>query len=50
MLTHRNSVSNLFMVSDREGEAMNWQEDRILSVLPFYHIYGMQHEFLSCRD
>ncbi|PQE06850.1 hypothetical protein CJF32_00010419 [Rutstroemia sp. NJR-2017a WRK4] len=40
MLSHRNVVADLFMVASREGTMMSWEKDRILSVLPFYHIYG----------
>lgn len=41
MLTHSNVVSNLFMVNSSEGEILKWDQDKILSVLPYYHIYGM---------
>jgi acyl-CoA synthetase (AMP-forming)/AMP-acid ligase II len=38
MLTHRNLVANMCQTADRQ----HMQEgDRIMAVLPFYHIYGM---------
>lgn len=40
MLTHSNVVSNLFMLFSSEGEIIGWEKDRVLSVLPFYHMYG----------
>jgi 4-coumarate--CoA ligase len=40
MLTHLNVVSDMFMVNSAEGELLKWNRDRILSVLPYYHIYG----------
>ncbi|KAG0646945.1 putative 4-coumarate-ligase 1 [Hyphodiscus hymeniophilus] len=42
MLTHLNVVSNLFMVNSSEGALLQWNKDKILSVLPYYHIYGLQ--------
>ncbi|TGO57179.1 hypothetical protein BCON_0068g00090 [Botryotinia convoluta] len=42
MLTHRNVVANLMQVASREGKLMRWDCDRILSVLPFFHAYGLQ--------
>ncbi|TGO15639.1 hypothetical protein BTUL_0038g00720 [Botrytis tulipae] len=42
MLTHRNVVANLMQVASREGKLMSWDRDRILSVLPFFHAYGLQ--------
>lgn len=40
MLTHLNVVSNLFMAASSEGELLTWNRDKVLAVLPFYHIYG----------
>lgn len=40
MLTHINVVSDLFMVNSSEGSLLKWNNDKILSVLPYYHIYG----------
>jgi acyl-CoA synthetase (AMP-forming)/AMP-acid ligase II len=40
MLTHRNLVANICQCTyDRSGE--EWEADRILAVLPFFHIYGL---------
>lgn len=40
-------VSDMYIVGDREGwkpengnRGLRWDRDRILSVLPFYPIYG----------
>jgi 4-coumarate--CoA ligase len=41
MLTHSNVVSNLFMVNSSEGALLKWNKDKVLSVLPYYHIYGL---------
>lgn len=43
MLSHLNVVSDLFMVNSSEGTLLHWSKDRILSVLPYYHIYGPSH-------
>jgi acyl-CoA synthetase (AMP-forming)/AMP-acid ligase II len=41
MLTHRNLVANLCQDTyDREGED-DWKDERIIAVLPFFHIYGL---------
>ena len=41
MLTHRNLVANLCQDTyDRESED-DWKEERIIAVLPFFHIYGL---------
>ncbi|CZT52097.1 related to 4-coumarate-CoA ligase [Rhynchosporium secalis] len=42
MLSHSNVVSNLFMLNTSEGEILHWKKDKVLSVLPYYHIYGLQ--------
>lgn len=44
MLTHRNVIANLFMVESSEGQLLKWNRDKVLSVLPYYHIYGKQPE------
>jgi len=41
MLTHSNAVSDLYMLHSSEGELLKWNKDKILSVLPYYHIYGL---------
>jgi 4-coumarate--CoA ligase len=40
MLSHFNVVSNMYMVHSSESTFLHWKEDSLLSVLPFYHIYG----------
>lgn len=40
MLSHLNVVSDLFMVNSSEGTILHWKKDKVLSVLPYYHIYG----------
>jgi len=41
MLTHRNLVANLCQDTyDRPGED-DWRDERIIAVLPFFHIYGL---------
>lgn len=42
MLTHSNVISNLCMVESFEGQLLKWNRDKVLSVLPYYHIYGLQ--------
>jgi acyl-CoA synthetase (AMP-forming)/AMP-acid ligase II len=41
MLSHLNVFSNLLMFHSREGSSFEWKNDKVLSVLPYYHIYGM---------
>jgi len=40
MLSHYNVVSDMYMVHSSESTFLHWKEDSLLSVLPFYHIYG----------
>lgn len=40
MLSHMNVVSDLHMVNWSEGSILHWKRDKILSILPYYHIYG----------
>jgi acyl-CoA synthetase (AMP-forming)/AMP-acid ligase II len=41
MLTHRNLVANLCQDTyDREGDDY-WRDERVIAVLPFFHIYGL---------
>ncbi len=49
MLSHRNIVSNILMLRAGEGGNLSWKSDRIVSFLPFYHIYGKLHPTLSLR-
>jgi acyl-CoA synthetase (AMP-forming)/AMP-acid ligase II len=37
MLTHRNLVANLAQI---EASEQMFQDDRVIAVLPFYHVYG----------
>lgn len=41
MLSHYNVVSNMYMVHSSESTFLHWKDDSLLSVLPYYHIYGM---------
>jgi acyl-CoA synthetase (AMP-forming)/AMP-acid ligase II len=36
-----NAVSDLYMLDSAEGQILKWDRDRVLSVLPYYHIYGL---------
>ena len=53
-ITHHNIVTNLILQGRVEGPYMNWRQDRFLSFLPIYHIYGMptlvgnHHRRLTC--
>ena len=40
MLSHSNIVSDLVMVSSVEAQMLSSSRDRILSILPYYHVYG----------
>jgi 4-coumarate--CoA ligase len=40
MLSHGNIVADLTMLRTVEGKNLKSGKDKILSVLPFYHIYG----------
>lgn len=40
MLSHRNIISDVLMVKHSVGHNYRSGEDRILGVLPFFHIYG----------
>jgi len=40
MLTHRNLVANMCQCTFEQRWA-EWQEDRSIAVLPFFHIYGL---------
>lgn len=41
MLSHRNIVANVLMVASSVGQSYNWTNDKLIGILPFYHIYGM---------
>jgi 4-coumarate--CoA ligase len=41
MLSHRNIVANVLMIKAAiGGKNYSWDKDKLLGVLPFYHIYG----------
>ena len=40
MLSHRNIIADVLAVKSCVGENYNWKNDKILAVLPFFHIYG----------
>ncbi|CAO0789744.1 unnamed protein product [Mucor circinelloides] len=41
MLTHRNFVSQMIMVTDFEQTDANQKDDMIIGFLPFFHIFGL---------
>lgn len=41
MLTHRNIVVNLLQIKGSVGRWYNSKDDKILGVLPFFHLYGL---------
>jgi acyl-CoA synthetase (AMP-forming)/AMP-acid ligase II len=41
MLTHRNIVANIVQCEGMTGADLITENDRIIGVLPFFHIYGM---------
>ncbi|MEZ4593850.1 MAG: 4-coumarate--CoA ligase family protein [Chloroflexota bacterium] len=41
MLTHRNIVANIVQVEGVSGIELVEQEDVVMGILPFFHIYGM---------
>lgn len=41
MLTHRNFVAQIVMVTDFEGTDANQENDIIIGFLPFFHIFGL---------
>lgn len=50
MLSHGNIVSNILMGKVGEGGNLTWQRDRLVSFLPFYHIYGKALSFSFAND
>lgn len=46
MLTHTNIVADVLQVRNSVGHNYTWDNDRILGLLPFFHIYG---ESIACR-
>jgi 4-coumarate--CoA ligase len=49
MLSHKNIVSDVLMVKHSVGTEYSWQNDKILAVLPFFHIYGLTGTDSSCH-
>lgn len=45
MLNHKNIVADILMVNHSVGSAYHWKTDRLLGVLPFFHIYGKSTGF-----
>lgn len=41
MLSHRNMVANMVQSAVAEQGQLVWNQDRILGILPFFHIYGI---------
>jgi 4-coumarate--CoA ligase len=41
MLSHRNVIADLLLIRGAVGKWYNGKHDKILGVLPFYHIYGL---------
>ncbi|EKG14902.1 AMP-dependent synthetase/ligase [Macrophomina phaseolina MS6] len=41
MLTHTNIVANTMMNKAVEGKNLQWEKDKIIAFLPFFHIYGL---------
>ncbi|KAJ5112880.1 hypothetical protein N7456_001414 [Penicillium angulare] len=41
MLSHQNIVANVLMVASSVGTSYSWKDDKLLGILPFYHIYGL---------
>lgn len=47
MLSHRNIVADVLMITGSVGKNYSWNKDKFLGVLPFYHIYGVYPVVLS---
>jgi acyl-CoA synthetase (AMP-forming)/AMP-acid ligase II len=41
MLTHRNLVANLCQDTYDRADTDDWRDERVIAVLPFFHIYGL---------
>ena len=41
MLTHRNLVANLCQDTYDRRDTDDWRDERVIAVLPFFHIYGL---------
>jgi acyl-CoA synthetase (AMP-forming)/AMP-acid ligase II len=42
MLSHRNIIADILMITSAVGKWYSGGNDRMLGVLPFFHIYGLQ--------
>lgn len=53
MLSHTNIISDVLMISGSVGRYYNFKDDKLLGVLPFFHIYGTSslsgYSLLSCH-
>jgi len=47
MLTHTNIVADVTQVRFSVGHNYSWKDDRILGLLPFFHIYGTAYSHPS---
>ncbi|KAJ5762534.1 uncharacterized protein N7511_005916 [Penicillium nucicola] len=41
LVTHTNIVANMTMQGQVDGPFMDWRKDRVLAVIPTYHIFGL---------
>ncbi|KAK3635330.1 hypothetical protein LTR56_014755 [Elasticomyces elasticus] len=41
MLTHTNVVADVCQIKNSVGHNYTWENDRLLGLLPFFHIYGL---------
>jgi 4-coumarate--CoA ligase len=48
MLSHRNIIADVLMITGSMGKYYSWDRDKFLGVLPFYHIYG-PYARIGCR-
>ena len=46
MLSHENIVVNILQSCEVEREMLDWRNDRLVSFLPMFHIYGMLRVFV----
>lgn len=46
-VTHRNVVASLTLQSQIQDPQMDWRTNRLLALLPMYHIYGMQARHIA---
>lgn len=41
MLSHRNIIADVLEIKNSVGNNYSWKSDKLLGVLPFFHIYGL---------